>query len=89
MSRSSWLAAQRGASPARARAVLFTTEEERLKARNAFWPYRLRERVVGYGTADVADEPERQIEALYARLPRLADRRFVLFLKPDPPEEGL
>ena len=26
-------------------------------ARNMFWPYRVRGRVVGYGTADIAGDP--------------------------------
>jgi glycosyltransferase involved in cell wall biosynthesis len=72
----------------RARAVLFTSEAERRKARNAFWPYQMREKLIGYGTADVVDEPARQMEALYACMPQLADRRFLLFLSRIHPKKG-
>lgn len=61
-------------------AVLFTTEEERVLARNAFWPYRCRGVVVGYGTADVTGDPREQVAAFRAKLPQLGDRRFLLFL---------
>jgi glycosyltransferase involved in cell wall biosynthesis len=63
-----------------ARAVLFTTEDERALARNAFWPYHPREAVVGFGTADVAGNSKEQIAAFRAKLPQLGERRFLLFL---------
>jgi glycosyltransferase involved in cell wall biosynthesis len=63
-----------------ARAVLFTTEEERMLAQNAFWPYRCREAVVGYGTVDVVGDPETQIAEFRSRLPRLGDGRYLLYL---------
>jgi len=63
-----------------AQAVLFTTEEERTLAQNAFWPYRCREVVVGYGTADISGDPQEQITAFRSRLPQLADRHYLLFL---------
>jgi glycosyltransferase involved in cell wall biosynthesis len=63
-----------------ARSVLFTTEEERILARNAFRPYRLSETVVGFGTADVAGNSQEQITAFRAKLPGLGDHRFLLFL---------
>ena len=54
-----------------ARAVLFTTEEERLLTRNAFWPYRVREHVIGYGTADVGatPTPDRSVLFSHAKSP--------------------
>lgn len=63
-----------------AEAVLFTSEEERLRARGAFRPYRVRERVVGYGTGDVSGDPAAQVAAFRGLLPALGDRRYLLFL---------
>jgi glycosyltransferase involved in cell wall biosynthesis len=65
---------------ANARATLFTTEEERVRARDSFWPYRLRERVVGYGTADIVGDHQEQITAFRAAVPALGERKFLLFL---------
>lgn len=72
----------------RACAVLFTTEEEKLLTRKAFWPYRVREHVIGYGTGDVVGDPERQMEAFYARVPSVAGKRFLLFLSRIHPKKG-
>ena len=72
----------------RACAVLFTTEEEKLLTRKAFWPYRVREHVIGYGTADVVGDPGRQMEAFYARVPSVAGKRFLLFLSRIHPKKG-
>jgi len=63
-----------------ANGVLFTCEEERVLARNAFWPYAVNAACVGYGTCDVADDAPAQIAAFRAALPQLASRRFLLFL---------
>lgn len=71
-----------------ANGVLFTTEEERVVSRNAFWPYRVRERVVGYGTGDVRGDSEKQIAAFRAVVPELGDRKFLLFLSRIHPKKG-
>lgn len=63
-----------------ARAVLFTSEEERLLARGEFWGYSYREQVVGYGAGDVKGDPGQQIEAFRTSLPRLGARPYLLFL---------
>ncbi|MBB4396210.1 glycosyltransferase involved in cell wall biosynthesis [Bradyrhizobium sp. ERR14] len=65
---------------AKARAVLFTTEEERVRARNAFWPYRVKEFVVGYGTTDELGDPTNQTSRFRGRLPVLGEKPFILFL---------
>ncbi len=63
-----------------ARAVLFTSEEERLQARRSFWLYRARERVVAYGTnTPPANGPELS-ERFLAANPRLRGKRILLFL---------
>ncbi len=64
-----------------ARAVLFTTEEERRLARGEFWghpPYH--EIVVGYGAGDVSGDANQQIAAFRAAVPSLGERPYLLFL---------
>ena len=62
-----------------AAAVLFTSEEERRLARESFWLYRCRERVLSYGTASPPD-PEGAREKFFAAFPQLRGARFLLFL---------
>ena len=71
-----------------AKAVLFTTEDEMLRARTTFRPYRVRERVVGYGTADIVGDAESQIAAFRRLLPSLGNRSFLLFLGRIHPKKG-
>jgi glycosyltransferase involved in cell wall biosynthesis len=63
-----------------ARAVLFTSEEERLLARQSFWLYRARERVVSYGTSTPPDDAVRLKEVFLAAYPELRGRWLLLFL---------
>lgn len=63
-----------------ARAVFFTTEDERLLARQTFFPYTVREQVISYGTEDVPHAEPAQAEAFDAIAPLLRGRRFLLFL---------
>jgi glycosyltransferase involved in cell wall biosynthesis len=60
--------------------VLFTCEEERRLGRTSFWPYRARERVVAFGTADAPMNIEAQRAAYHAAVPALGGRPFLLFL---------
>lgn len=83
----SWLLNE-GPLLANAQGVLFTCEEERLLAKDAFWPYKLRERVVGYGTSDTEGNPGAQIAKFLARQPALAGKRFLLFLSRIHPKKG-
>lgn len=73
---------------ANARAVLFTTEAEMARARNAFRPYHVRGRVVGYGTADIEGDPRVQEAAFRSALPALPDKPFLLFLGRIHPKKG-
>lgn len=61
-------------------AVLFTCEQERLLARQTFWPYRARERVVPYGAAEPPPADPAQIAAFRALVPALGGRPYLLFL---------
>jgi len=63
-----------------ARAVLFTCEEERRLARDSFWLYRSRERVVTNGTATPSGDVKAQRDALFDRFPELTGKRILLFL---------
>jgi glycosyltransferase involved in cell wall biosynthesis len=60
-----------------AAAVLFTSEEERLDARQSFWLYRCREEVAGFG---IESPPEIGPDLFLQKFPALAGRRLLLFL---------
>jgi glycosyltransferase involved in cell wall biosynthesis len=63
-----------------ARAVLFTSEEERLQARRSFWLYRAEETVVPYGTTPPPENSAELREHFLAAHPSLRGCRVVLFL---------
>lgn len=71
-----------------ARAVLFTCEEERRLARQSFWLYRCRERVVNYGTASPPEEPEKQRAQFLDKFPSVRGRRIILFMGRLHPKKG-
>jgi glycosyltransferase involved in cell wall biosynthesis len=72
-----------------AAAVCFTCEEERRLARGSFWPYRVQEQVVAYGTADPAGDPASQAAAWASCCPQLEGRPYLLFLGRLHPKKGL
>jgi len=63
-----------------ARSVFFTTEEERLLARQSFWLYRCNEVVIGYGTTRPTGDPAAQRAAFEAAYPRTVGKRCLLYL---------
>ena len=63
-----------------ARAVLFTSEQERRLARNSFSGYKCRERVVSYGTVASPDGAERLKQVFLERFPMLKGKKVFLFL---------
>jgi hypothetical protein len=65
-----------------AKAVLFTTEQERLLARQSFWLYQANEVVVGYCTSAPPGDSEQQRELFLSRFPQLRGQRILLFLRP-------
>jgi glycosyltransferase involved in cell wall biosynthesis len=72
-----------------ARAVLFTTEQERLLARQSFWLYKANEVVVGYGTSAPPTDAERQRQAFLQLFPQLNGQRILLFLSRIHPKKGV
>lgn len=63
-----------------ARAVCFTSEQERLLARESFWLYRCNQVVVNYGTAGPTGDVGQQQARLAERFPHLRGKRCLLFL---------
>jgi glycosyltransferase involved in cell wall biosynthesis len=63
-----------------ARAVLFTSDDERLQARRSFWLYRAKEEVVAYGTTAPPGNAAELREGFLAAHPELRGRRLLLFL---------
>lgn len=69
-------------------AVMFTTQTERESSRNAFWPYRVRERVASLGCDDIFGDAAEQEAAFRGKLPALGERRYLLFLSRIHPKKG-
>ncbi|HYG76104.1 MAG TPA: glycosyltransferase [Planctomycetota bacterium] len=63
-----------------AQAVLFTSQEECSLARESFWLYRCRERIVSLGITAPPEKCEAQREAFVARWPEVRGKRVLLFL---------
>ena len=63
-----------------ARAVIFTSDEERRLARQSFRPYRCREAVSHLGTAVRSGDAMRQRAAFHSSIPGVAGKRLLLFL---------
>jgi glycosyltransferase involved in cell wall biosynthesis len=71
-----------------AQAVLFTSEEERLSARQSFWLYSCKEVVTNYGTARPTGDPEVEVREFYNRYPKLRDKKLLLFMGRIHPKKG-
>ena len=54
-----------------AEAVLFTCERERQLARQSFWLYQAKERVIAFGTSAPSGDPQQQREQFLDRWPQL------------------
>ncbi len=72
-----------------ARAVLFTTEQERLLARQSFWLYHCNEVVVNLGTASPAGDAAAQRLCFLEQFPHLRGKRLLLFLSRIHVKKGL
>lgn len=71
-----------------ARTVLFTCEEEKLRARGVYRGHAYREDVARLGTAAPAGNAELEKGAFGAAFPQLAKRRFILFISRIHPKKG-
>ncbi|NOV31557.1 glycosyltransferase [Methylomonas sp. ZR1] len=72
-----------------AKKVLFTCEEEKVLARQSFWPYRCNEHVVNYGTAGHIGIADEQRSLFLNSFPNLRGKRFLLFLSRIHPKKGI
>ena len=63
-----------------AKNVFFTTEEERVLARQSFWLYRCNEMVIGYGTTRPTGDAAAQRAAFEAAYPETVGKRSLLYL---------
>ena len=72
----------------RARAALFTCDEEMVLARGQFRGHPYRERVARYGASDAPQGATGQIAAFRATVPALGKRRYLLFLGRLHPKKG-
>jgi glycosyltransferase involved in cell wall biosynthesis len=64
----------------KASAVFFTTKDEMIVSADAFRPYHVNGKVVGFGTADVEGSKADQVAAFRAALPALGHKRYLLYL---------
>jgi glycosyltransferase involved in cell wall biosynthesis len=71
-----------------ARHVLFTTEDEKLLARNAFLNYSVNEQVIRYGIADPPPESPEQKKAFEDAVPEMKGKRYLLYLSRIHPKKG-
>lgn len=69
-------------------AVLFTCQQEKLLARNSFFPYRCKEVVINFGTEGIPD-PHKDIRPKFlAHHPVLSSKQLFLFLGRVHPKKG-
>jgi glycosyltransferase involved in cell wall biosynthesis len=68
--------------------VLFTTAEELTLARQSFWLYKVRERLVGYGIRAPDVAPAQARAAFLGSFPQLEGKRNLLYLSRIHPKKG-
>ena len=68
--------------------TFFTTEEERILARQSFRPYRCREKVISYGVPRPTFDPADAQRAFRSVCPEIGDRPYLLYLSRIHPKKG-
>ena len=69
--------------------VLFTTEQERVLARESFRLYQANECVIGYGTSSPPSSIDFPRDLFFSRFPELLGKRILLFLGRIHPKKGV
>ena len=70
-------------------AVLFTCEEERRLSEKSFSPYRANEVVTGFCSRGISPNCAAQRSAFYRLVPKVLERKFILFLGRIHPVKGI
>src|SRR6202035_5181428 len=71
-----------------AAAVIFTSEEERLLARESFWLYHAHEEVSPLGVESPTPDSPQSRESFFVRFSQLRNKRILLFLGRLHPKKG-
>jgi len=71
-----------------AHAALYWTEQERVLARQSFWPYRFNEAVVGLSIEQPEGDASQQRSLFFREFPGLRYKRLVLFMGRIHPHKG-
>ena len=72
-----------------AKAVLFTSNQEQISARESFWLYQAKEIVSGYGTSPPPDNTGSELKLLLESFPQLQGKRIILFMGRIHPKKGI
>ena len=72
-----------------AKAVLFTSNQEQISARDSFWLYQAKEIVSGYGTSQPPEYTGSPLKSLFERFPQLLGKRIILFMGRIHPKKGI
>ena len=72
-----------------AKALCFTTEEERVLAQKTFWPYSCNEVVTGLGVKDPPNNVTEQCATFLSEYPKLRDKKVLLYLGRFHPKKGV
>ncbi|HIF58093.1 MAG TPA: glycosyltransferase [Rhodospirillales bacterium] len=72
-----------------ARQVFFTTDEERLLARESFWLYKCNEKIMPIGTSAEIGDKDSQVSEFKNEFPNLNNKKYLLYLGRIHPIKGI